>query len=700
MKRIYVLAMACLLCALSSFGQVSLIKETQITDEALHYWYPDGQKAYIYAATISPRGDCFTVANGYIFYGWYKGGMNQRNLMLSRKKIGENSWKTIQFSNKNTLIVDPRDKNGPRIFGNTHQTITVAVSDDDGKIHILFDHHNDPLNYIVSKSNIAFARNADFKVSNFESRRSTLTDSERLTITYPEINKNNLGELILNYRRGNSHGGSEFMHVYANGRWSKSKRVVQGYQSPIPANQNNYAYGSPTYGNGRFYYAFSVRWDNNNALNEGVYVADAGNRMTGNWKRIVGNTSQELGLPIRNYSPFLLDDPDTKDNGGSNTSPAFAVTENGDMQVAYRGRGGDSKYFYTYTKKRDENEFTRHSGVYIDADAYGDKFYSVTVRGRVTDGTPDGTITIRSNAPGSVTQTKELEIKASYNFGEFVKFIQDGKLYIITDVRAESDKHETRCYEFDLGTSSTTASTGNNNSSGNVADLENGWYRIKNLETGRYLRSVNSENIIGASVQSGNDKQWRFVKTGNYYNIDSRTTSTGSGVLRARGSDIIGTQRAAPNADTDKVWRVNEVASPQGTYRLELRDTGRFIYNETNDSNKVIKLNTKRGDRSKWIIEPVASSQSSSKATIATRKDELGVRIYPNPASSGFTIALQGFDNANVVISNLLGKVVYSKTMTNNRLAIARDRKFSTGMYLVKVIGQDQTVYNTKLIIK
>ena len=133
---------------------------------------------------------------------------------------------------------------------------------------------------------------------------------------------------------------------------------------------------------------------------------------------------------------------------------------------------------------------------------------------------------------------------------------------------------------------------------------------------------------------------------------------------------------------------------------MELRDTGRFIYNETNDSNKVIKLNTKRGDRSKWIIEPVASSQSSSKATIATRKDELGVRIYPNPASSGFTIALQGFDNANVVISNLLGKVVYSKTMTNNRLAIARDRKFSTGMYLVKVIGQDQTVYNTKLIIK
>ncbi|GAL70557.1 hypothetical protein [Jejuia pallidilutea] len=57
--------------------------------------------------------------------------------MLSRKKIGENTWKTIQFSDKNTLIVDPKDKSGPKIFGNAHQTITVAVSEDDGKVHIL-----------------------------------------------------------------------------------------------------------------------------------------------------------------------------------------------------------------------------------------------------------------------------------------------------------------------------------------------------------------------------------------------------------------------------------------------------------------------------------------------------------------------------------------------------------------------------------
>lgn len=695
---------ALLLLALPACAQAKLIKETRITNDALHFWYPNNRKAYIYAATISPRNDCFTVANGYIFYGWYKGGMDARNLMLSRKKIGEDSWKTIQFTNKNTLIVDPKNKKGPRIFGNTHQTITVGVSNDDGKVHILFDHHNSALNYIVSKPNIAFASDANFKLSNFEKKRNTLTDSEKLTITYPEINKNDKGELILNYRRGNSHGGNEFMHVYTNGKWSKSKRVVQGFQSPIPANQNNYAYGSPTYGNGRFYYAFSVRWDNNKALNEGVYVADAGNRMTGKWKSIVGDTNKEFGLPIRNYAPFLLDDPQTKDNGGSNSSPAFAVTENGDMQVAYKGRGNDSKYFYTYTKTKSENKFTKHSGVYIDADAYGDKFYSVTVRGKITNGKPDGTITVRSNAPGSVKQTKELEIKAPYNFGEFVKFIHDGVLYIITDVKAASDKHQTRCYEIQLD-SNTTGSTNTSNEKEDTVIADNqgvtdGWYRIKNLETGRYLRSIGAGNIIAASVQSGNDKQWRFVKTGNYYNIDSRTTSSGSGILRAKSSSIIGTTRNAPNSDIDKIWKINKVASPVGTFRIELRDTKRYIYNETSDSNKTIQLNTKIGDRSKWILELVDAAKNASAKNSETINKAQGVSIYPNPASESFSIALKGFDTANVWITDLLGKVVYTKAMKTNRLEVTKNSKFKAGVYLVKVISENKKIYNQKLVVK
>tara|TARA_R110002049_G_scaffold141584_1_gene303304 strand:+ start:343 stop:546 length:204 start_codon:yes stop_codon:yes gene_type:complete len=59
-----------------------------ITNEDLYFCYADGSKAYHYAAGISPRGDCMPVVNGYIFFGWYKGGMTNRALMISRKTIG------------------------------------------------------------------------------------------------------------------------------------------------------------------------------------------------------------------------------------------------------------------------------------------------------------------------------------------------------------------------------------------------------------------------------------------------------------------------------------------------------------------------------------------------------------------------------------------------------------------------------------
>lgn len=698
MKKTITLLAFALMLILPTYGQVSLIKETEVTNEALHFWYPDGQKAAIYASTISPRGDCFTVSNGYIFVGWYKGGMDKRNLMLSRKKIGENNWKTIQFTHKNTLIVDPKDKTGPRIFGNTHQTITVAVSDDDGKVHILFDHHNDPLNYIVSKANIAFASDADFKVSNFESKRNTLTDPQSLTITYPEINKNNKGELILNYRRGNSHGGSEFMHVYSNGKWSKAKRVIQGYQAPIPANQNNYAYGSPTYSNGRFYYAFSVRWDNNRAINEGVYVADAGTTMTGNWRRIVGNKNQTFSPPIINYSPFLIDDPASKNNEGSNGIPQFAINDNGDMQIGWKSRGNDKNFYYTYTKKKNDSVFKKHNQVFLSSFGYGNKFFSVSVQKNKINGIVNDKIIINSNNPGNLNLTKELEITSTRNLGSHVKFVHDGVLYLLFDIRAASDKHKMICYEIKLDGASTsnTSNTINNDD----IDISNGWFRIKNIETGRYLRSVGGDDVVAASVLSGNDKQWRFVKAGSYYNIDSRTTGDGSGILRATSNTIIGTKRSAPLEDRDKVWQINKVSSPKGSFRIELKDTEQYLYNETSNSNKDIRLNTKIGNRSKWILEPVNSSSSKSIAEEATKAQEESIAVFPNPTTSSFTIALNGFDKANVVITNLLGKIVYNKSINGNRLNINRDNRFASGMYLIKVISANQSVYNTKLIIK
>jgi hypothetical protein len=246
---------------------------------------------------------------------------------------------------------------------------------------------------------------------------------------------------------------------------------------------------------------------------------------------------------------------------------------------------------------------------------------------------------------------------------------------------------------------------GSSTNTSQPTDLTKGWYKIKNLETGRYLRSVKKKSIVAASVNTGNDKQWRFVKSGNFYNIDSRTTSTGSGILRAKQNDIIGTQKTAPKADVDKVWSINEVSDPRGTYRIELKNTNRYIYNKTSNGNKVIELNTKVGNRSKWYLEPVTAAKTSEKKQVAEQEEvlknnsETDVTVYPNPTTDEFNISLKGIEKATVFITDILGKKVYTNTIAN-QLHIIKSNNFSKGIYLIKIIDENQKTYNKKLVIK
>ncbi len=691
MKTNNILLVALMLLTYSLMAQVELVKETEITKEALYFWYPNGRDATAYGSTISPHGDCFTVSNGYIFFGWYKGGMSNRKLMLSRKKIGSDKWTHVEFDHRNRLISRPGDRspNAPAVLGNTHQTITVAVSKKDQRVHIFYDHHNDPLNYIVSKKNIAFGSDSNFKRSNFEGTRNTLAPKEKLVITYPEVNRNDNGDLILNYRKGNSHGGSEFIHVYNGTSWTRSQIALQGFKGSIKPKDQNYAYGETTYGNGSFYYSFSVRWDKNKALNEGVYAAQAGDRMTGKWKPIIG-VDKEYSLPIKDYSPFLIDMPKTEGNLGSSSTAQMAVTENGDMQIGYKGSRKNSKYFYTYTRKAGDRNFKKHIGVYIDAKASGNKFYATSISGNK--------IVIKSNKPGLVKQTVEAEIRTDYNLGKFVEFIDNGILYIIVDVRANSDKHEVRCYEFKLGSgtidpvpTSTPEPTEESN------DLVEGtYYRFKNAYTKRYMDGEKNYLKTGSSTR-GFDKQWRFVKSGSYYNIESRKVSgEGRGILRAGPNrSLIGTNFVAPRADLDKQWIVTK--TNDGAYRIKSRLTNKYIQN---DRSHDVSLTDRITNRSKWFLEDPRASKKALGKSNAQEFGYAGVKIFPNPANNNFNITLQGFDEAQIFITDLLGKHIYQNVITHGHIEVTRDGRFTSGMYLIKVIGGEQEIFNEKLFIE
>jgi len=447
-KGKYMLKTSVLLLMLISsvFGAagVTFVEESKITNEGLYFWYPDGKKANIYGRSISPHGDCYSVANGYIYFGWYKGGMSDRTLMLSRKKIGSTKWVHVALPHKNTLIVDPKNKTGPKIYGNTHQTVAVEVSKKDSTIHILYDHHADRLKYIVSKKGSAFVSDAQFKIGIFNKTRDYFASGEKiLRVTYPELNVNNKGEVIVNYREGTSHGGNEFVHAYNGNVWTKSKMVIQGYKSPVKPADQNYAYGKTVYSNGSFYYIWSVRWDNKGArLNEGVYFAKCGQTMTGAWEDING---KKHSLPIRDYKPFLIDMPPTRDNEGSGGGTTGAVTENGDIHLGFH----KGEYAVTYTRKKGEKSFTKHKGMNKVGTAWNNRFYITTVEN-------DGTIKIESTTPGTIDFKTEITHKTGVKFGNKISKLYEGYILVIAEKMAQSDKHEIYSYVFKLPTNEST----------------------------------------------------------------------------------------------------------------------------------------------------------------------------------------------------------------------------------------------------
>ena len=75
------------------------------------------------------------------------------------------------------------------------------------------------------------------------------------------------------------------------------------------------------------------------------------------------------------------------------------------------------------------------------------------------------------------------------------------------------------------------------------------------------------------------------------------------------------------------------------------------------------------------------------------------MKIFPNPARESFSLKLNNIDKVSVKIYNYLGKLVFDKKniVDNSEINI---NGFSKGIYLVKVIDNNQDTYLSKLIVE
>jgi hypothetical protein len=76
------------------------------------------------------------------------------------------------------------------------------------------------------------------------------------------------------------------------------------------------------------------------------------------------------------------------------------------------------------------------------------------------------------------------------------------------------------------------------------------------------------------------------------------------------------------------------------------------------------------------------------------------ISVFPNPATDSFNLNLNEIENAQVTITNLLGKTIYNKVVTDSYLRLQKGSVFTPGVYLISVTDGSQNTYHTKLIIK
>lgn len=404
---------------------------------------------YRFSRRISPHGDCIDVVNGYAFVTWYKGGMDQRNLMLSRKNltVPNSSWVTIEFPHQH-VGQGGELLNGTGIRGDSHNTAAIGVSTIDNTIHIIYDMHaysasalpNDFFNYSVSVANAAFVPDAQFNLSLFNPKQNYLKlgqDYERMT--YPMIHRADDGSLIARYRKGGSGNGDILLAHYNGSTWSNNWLFHEG-TLPLP-NRNN-MYGGERFLNGKFYSGFSIRYSTNNdtntsngyMLNSGLYYAYTNgipqNQST-QWYDVDDNP---IALPIvnnidPNLDPVQIaqpgDDYGTTTNPRTNGDPAWTVTNSGAIHFITRV---DNINVHYYKKATDAN-FSSNAGALIphpqvrgEIYSYMDHVFMVELLG--------GKVNIKTTLEGENNWKIIYTNTDAINYSHFDAFVENDKLYV------------------------------------------------------------------------------------------------------------------------------------------------------------------------------------------------------------------------------------------------------------------------------
>ncbi|WP_269520461.1 BNR-4 repeat-containing protein [Alteromonas sp. BMJM2] len=462
-----------LLGAFTLNAEVTLEQQVKITDEGLHFdgrdldfsnvGTPDTGEEYdfFFGRNISAHGDAVKTYKHYVFMTWYKGGKNERNVMLSRYNTLNGELSTIEFPHRHTGF------RGDPLVGESHNTIGLSVSPINGTIHMVFDMHaydnnnhggkfkDDFFRYSYSIAGAAELSHSDFTLDKFVKDTSEVSqgdnDYKHLTmtgdlgdkgnfarLTYPKFFTTVDGTLLLYMRLGGNNNGAYVFNRYdaETETWSTFTKFNENNQK-LKGNPYNWGlYGNMKYVNGKLRVGFQQRSNDNSdkyKYQNGVYYAYSDHPDGfGDWKNHKG---EPMTWPLINSDEIKVFEPgDYVSHTDANSvyivgSFDWTVTEKGDIHIISKVRSTDRSrpdyeevYIHSYKPAGAEDfiistDFTGASEIYTS----GDNVYIVGLEG--------GRPYVEKAQGGTNNFVRVYEASDGPTFDHGTLYIKDGKVY-------------------------------------------------------------------------------------------------------------------------------------------------------------------------------------------------------------------------------------------------------------------------------
>ena len=651
---------------------------------------------YRFGKRITPHGDCVDVVNGYAFVTWYKGGMDKRNLMLSRKNLTvENApWVTIQFPHQHVGQSGELFK-GTGIRGDSHNTAAIGISTIDNTIHIIYDMHAYSksalstvfFNYSVSKKDMAFVPDNEFTLEIFNAKRTYLKNGQNYErLTYPMIHRADDGSLIARYRKGGSGNGDILLAHYDGTSWSNNWIYHEGTLA-LP-NRNN-MYGGERFLNGKFYAGFSIRYSTNNntstsngyMLNSGLYYAYTNgipkNQAT-QWFNVNDNP---IALPIKNNinpnsDPVQIaqpgDDFGTATFPRSSSDPAWTVTENGAIHFVQRVDNRNVHYY----KKATEANFSKNVGGLIPNPDTRGEIYSYKNHVFMVE-LINGKINIKTTLEGENNWQVIYTGQENISFNHFDAFVNNDKLYVYlmedtgNNTVGVGDKRPLYFQEF------------------NLSEIEDASASLIKVIEAEDFTTASNDIIVGTNSAASGGKYIDSFTSNQFLEYKFDITDAGN-------YDVV-LHVAVRNRD-DSVMDV-EINDQLFNNFLVVKTGDWNIYGE----NRIENINLNQGENTIKLTQKRSLSSEPDKIEIFSKSalstssfSKNNIRIYPNPSNGVFTLNTS-IKNIEYQLINVQGRTLQQGIINKNQLDFSR---YAKGIYLLRLKSSNNSTFIKRIILK